>query len=241
MSKNKITLKDLYQNEKYRARVILAFYFVLFFVLIVGLRGNQRYNNPNSKVEENTNNSEEENIVTEEKNTLKSFDLIRSENFEFDYYFENEGISYQITGKKFQDKELFEVVADNQYHIYYQSNKEETKAKLQDEEEYEIARKPYKYIDYFDVSLLEEILYSSTMVTEEVYEIENSKLGEILDYGNKIEGSTQITIFLQNGYITSISMDYSQFVKEVTNEENITKFTLKYSNFNLVDDFEITF
>lgn len=243
MKKNKITISELYQNPKYRARIILAFYFILFAILIAGIRSNPSYN-------ENTNSNENKNEVTEkdekeapqeETKSLKSFDLIRSKNFEFNYQFEYEGITYQITGNKFQDKEIFDVVVNNQYYLYYQSNGEETKAKIDEEEGYQTAKKPYEYINYFNVSLLEEILFNSTMINETNYEIENNKLSEILEYGKELDGKSTIELEIKNEYITGITMDYSEFVKAIKNEENISKFTLKYSNFNLIDDFEITF
>lgn len=243
MKKNKITISELYQNPKYRARIILAFYFILFAFLIAGIRGNTSYSeNINSdENKEEVKKQEEKEELQEEQQKLKAFDLIRSKNFEFNYQFEYEGIIYQISGNKFQEKEIFDVVVNNQYYLYYQSNEKETKAKIGEEEGYQTAKKPYEYINYFNVSLLEEILFNSTMINETNYEIDNNKLSEILDYGRELDGKSIIELEIKNEYITGITMDYSEFVKAIKKEENISKFTLKYSNFNLVDDFEITF
>lgn len=233
--KEKLEWKDLYRDSKYRARIILLGYLLLFVILIAAVGGGV----PFEKYQKDQEPALESEKSPSVEGQLESFDLIRSANFQFQYLFESNGQSYQIEGKKYQEKEIF-TLSYAEEMISFVVSENGIFARI-GEESYQSASRPYQYINYFDVSLLEKILYQSSKLDDTHYEISNTILSKILGNEEELEGSAMIEVILQNNYITGIKMDYSSYANSKDSSIMSMSFVLNYSNFNLIDDFEINF
>lgn len=257
----------LFTDKTYRARLILVVYLVVFIALIVFVRvggsngqnsmtNNSNKNNTGNLANDTNNNGNNVNNNDENNNNVVQNDYVRelfsyinknNYNFEFTIYRNSE--VYKITGKRFNNKYDFDL-SNGENIINYLDNGKKVMAKnfSLEESEYQNAELPYFKINYFDNSVLMDIasMLIKNNTLEDAYIIENKYLLDFstdssddlsLDYFNK---QNVINFVSSNNKITEINMDLTNFVND-EDDTNYYKISLKYYNFDLVDDFEVNF
>lgn len=255
----------LFTDKTYRARLILVVYLVVFIALIVFVRvggsnsqnsmtNDSNKNNIGNLVNDTNNNgnnvNNDENDNTVQDNYVKElFSYINKNNYNFEFTIYRNSEVYKITGKRFNDKYDFDL-SNGENIINYLDNGKKVMAKnfSLDESEYQNAALPYFKINYFDNYVLMDIasMLIKNNTLEDAYIIENKYLLDFstdssddlsLDYFNK---QNVINFVSSNNKITGIDMDLTNFVNN-EDDTNYYKISLKYYNFDLVDDFEVNF
>ena len=256
----------LFTDKTYRARLILVVYLVVFIALIVFVRvggsnvqnsmaNNSNKNNTGNLVNDtnnngnNVNNNDENNNTVQEDYVKELFSYINKNNYNFEFTIYRNSEVYKITGKRFNDKYDFDL-SNGGSIINYLDNGKKVMAKnfSLEESEYQNAELPYFKINYFDNSVLMDIasMLIKNNTLEDAYIIENKYLLDFstdssadlsLDYFNK---QNVINFVSSNNKITVIDMDLTNFVNN-EDDTNYYKISLKYYNFDLVDDFEVNF
>ena len=246
---NKITMKDILTNRKYRARAILAFYAVLFLVLIVSFRteGTKPTNNKNNK--EITNNGKDKNNKEEE--IFGGFELIAEKNFNFKYTLIIDEDEITSIGKRYNNKEQFVMMKNSDEKFDFLVEGDIVKAKDESSiahNEYNIASKPYINIDYFDISIINKILNKARRISEKELSITNKELCLIVNCVSiKEEGLNTIELDIKNNNIVGIKIDWLALITSIridsaVNEEfKKATIILSYEDFNLVEDFDINY
>lgn len=246
--KDKMSLKDYFNDPKYRARAILAFYLVLFIALIVWFRSMPKSDlNTNDNKFPNTNQNENNDQIKE----TGPFSLITSNNFNFEYILNIDTTKITSVGKKYMAKEEF-ILTNNisptkvEYYVDGLGVKGREKNEDGTSKDYIEMSKPYLYIDYFNTIMLKQIVNAAKEADSNTnLTISNKELCEIVGCPAKVDdGINTIELEFKNNYVVGIKMDYSAFSVALSpyydsEELTTTIFELKYSNFNLIDDFNI--
>lgn len=222
----KISIKEIFLNRQYRSIAILIFYFVLFVVIIIGIRM------PN-----NTYFDDGGNVVSE----LSGYELIENKNFGYKYTVTVDDEVYLYEGKKYNDKELVVITKNDESREYY-FNKEDIYVK--EKESYvKTIKKPYMLFDFFDTDILDKIIIRSVIVDEEnhKYKVDNQKIFDVIsDEFARIEnGYNYISLIYRNEFITGITFDFSNYAKTMKEDFERIIISLEYFDFNLIDDFEV--
>ena len=247
---NEFNISDLIYDKKYRSRLILGVYFVLFLVLILIIRiGDNKAKELNNNEIENSNTIESNNAIDDDTNEIeideldKKFSYILKNNYNFEYNVEYNDNIYISKGKRFNDKQEF-VFGNNEPTLKYHVDGNLVEAKiLNSEYEYRKMQLPYFYINYYNSNILRDIIKKSAVVEENVYEISNKDLYEFIESELKKEidindATNEIQLTLKNNNITEINLDITNLVRNIENEEiNSAKISLKYNNFGLIDEF----
>jgi len=249
--KNKqLTAKDIMSDRKYRSRAILAFYAILFLVLIIMIRvdgsptkNNNKKDNSNPKTEKPGDNKKED--------MFDGFDLIASKSFEYIYILTINDDVFVSTGKKYNDKEMFTLVVNKKDKIEYLVEKETIKGKeviAKDKDAYVSMKKPIVELDYFDTDILNKILNKTEKISNNELFITNKNLCSILKCSTKDDTLTnKIELDIKNNYIIEIKIDYFSLISTLNTKlpvpDEIKKafISLSYKNFNLVEDFDIKY
>lgn len=261
-NKDGFNFSELFYDRKYRSRLILAIYGILFIILIVVVRttGNDNVsNNVNNNIENETIENNEENVVDneveedtdiekEESEIEKQFSYILMNNYDFEFTLYYNDTVYVSNGKRYERKYDF-VFGNEESTLKYLVSGNIVKAKIVSDEETEYSNiiLPYFYINYFDGNKVKTIIENATMIEDNVYEISNEDLYKFVEkeYQKEMEfseGTNKIYLTLKNNIVTEVEFDITNLVKNVE-KENVksTKITLKYNNFGLIDDFEVNF
>ena len=231
-------------NKKYRSRLILAIYTILFFILIIFLRtsiNNKNYNESNNEVfiNENEDNKNEES----ENSYIKSlFSYIDMNNYNFEFKISYNNNVYISSGKRSDRKYDFTLTDGNNIVHYLVSGK---LVKIKQENSYENSILPYFYINHFDNEVLKSILSKSKQISESTYEITNGILSSFVDSNyNLIVGDDElintIELDIKNNIIVGINMDFTNLFNDY-DEVSLLKISLNYFDFGLVDDFNVNF
>lgn len=224
--KGKFNIKEIFTNKQYRAIAILIFYAILFAFLIIGLNAPRDF------------------IVDEsgqQVSNLDGYKLIDGKNFNYKYTLMIDDEVYYYEGKKYDNKELVTVTKDGIREEYYFENKN---IYIKRDNSYVLKEnKPYMLFDFFNTDILDEIILRSIVEDEEThkYKVTNQEIHNVIGEGIKKldNGYNYISLVYRNDNITGITFDFSNYAR-VTNEDyNTIIVTLNYSDFNLVDDFEI--
>jgi len=239
--KNKLSMKDIMTDRKYRARAILVFYAILFTIVIIWSRSlpetvdkpknNSKEETPNAKVEEEI---------------FEGFELIAEKNFEFTYTFELNKNKIISSGKKHENKEQFISTVNENDSVDYLVDGSFVKAKDKSKDKYVEINKPFIILDYFDISLINKILLASVKISETELTISNSELCLLINcsFENE-EAINKIELDLKNNNIVNIKIDCLSLMSSVElnpeESELIEKASiiLEYKNFNLVENFNI--
>ncbi len=244
MNNDDFNYSSLIFDKKYRARLILTIYGILFIILIIFLRiniSNKNYGESNNEILNNeivdNNNEENENSYIE---SLFSYIDLNNYNFEFKIYY-NDNI-YISSGKRFNRKYDFSLTDGNNIVNYLASGE---LVKIKQEDSYINSILPYFYINHFDNDVLKAILASSRQVSENSYEITNGILSSFVDSSyNLIVGDDEllntIELEVKNNIIVGINMDFTNLFNDY-DEVSSLKIALNYSDFGLIDDFDINF
>lgn len=204
-------IKQLYDNRKYRALVILGFYVIFFLVIIVMINLSKTA----------VNNSNYEEFTTTEKFKIMN-------NYEYTYKIEKnlneEIIYYNIVGKRNINKEIFTVendintyyIEDGKIYIFQNSNKEEIDNPLSINL---LALRPNNLSDFLKNSTLK-----STTNDYQNNTIKNTYLLPIKDF--------------MKLYFNDETFDEENFISIITTEENnqIIKVEMDFTNINMNEE-----
>ena len=223
-NEKKFKITDLITNKQYNAILNLALGFgtIIILIIMIRLSGSSVPNNTNN----NINNNGTQSVVS-------GFNDIKSKNFSFKYTLLENGKSVFYQGKERENKILF-TDATNKLEYYVIGDVVSVKKG----NDYVIGTNPSKYFNYFDVELVEKII-SSAKVDEDDYVISINDFSKVVSSDKSAEGDIYISLTKSNGIITKITFDLGEYA--VLTDKNIktSVLTLEYSNFNLIDDFDI--
>lgn len=252
---------DLLTDKKYRSRLILAIYAVLFLVLIVFLRTSFKNDSMTNNIDDNSTINEVEDNNTENNNQDNNlsgdnnekdekieqlFSHIDMNNYNFEYIlYYNEEV-YSAKGKRFNNKYEF-TFTDGTNTMEYLVKGVIVKVKNEEGEDelYQNAPLPYYYINYFDTEVLKSIISNAKEVENDKYEIKNENLLKYVENSNgfnkeHLQDVNLINLNLKNNKIVGINMDISNLFLGNDDVSNV-KIELKYEDFGLIDDFEVIF
>lgn len=223
-NEKKFKITDLITNKQYNAILNLALGFgtIIILIIMIRLSGSSVPNNTNN----NINNNGTQSVVS-------GFNDIKGKNFSFKYTLAENGKSVVYQGKERENKILF-TDATNKLEYYVIGDVVSVKKG----NDYVIGTNPSKYFNYFDVELVEKII-SSAKVDEDGYVISINDFSKEVSSDKSAEGDIYISLTKSNGIITKITFDLGEYA--VLTDKNIktSVLTLEYSNFNLIDDFDI--
>lgn len=258
-NKDGFNYSDLFYDKKYKSRLILAVYGILFIILIVAIRtvgtdnaSNTVTNNEIENKEENIINNEiEEETDTEKEEDSeieKQFSYILMNNYDFEFTLYYNDTTYIANGKRYDRKYDFEF-GNEESTLKYLVSGNIVKAKIvsSEETEYNSIPLPYFYINYFDGNKVKTIIENAAMIENGIYEISNEALYEFVEeeYQKEIEiteDMNKIYLTLKNNIVTEVIFDITSFVKNIEGTDvESAKISLKYNNFGLIDDFEVIF
>lgn len=220
---------DIITNKQYRAIIILIFYFFLFLFLIISVRSSLNKENKDEK-----DNNEKYTVNSK----IEGFAPIKQSNFNYKYTLNVDGVNYIYEGKKYNKNDDFSLTVGKEKK-YYTVIDDFTFQKRNNENI--LTEKPYYYIDFFNPTIIEQILLKATPKENDIYKITNINLDKIL--GNKIgiDNKLENNIILQytDDIVTRIDIDYTNYIKY--NGVNVKKvfLTLEYSNFGMIEEFDI--
>ena len=248
--KNFLDFERMKTDSTYKARMMLLVYGLFFVVLIAMIR----FNGPadkkttlkkddDSEIVDNIDKDDDDKDKDKDKDEFKEFASIRGKNFYFTYRYTLNDVVYESIGKKYNDKEEFSLTAVGEKFEFRVNGSDMYVVNNKTGEKFEGASKPYKHINYFNVVTIENILKVSTYDEDnDVYNISSEDLRKTLGYDNYSiddNGNNEIKVTFKNNIITSISIDYSNFIKALEKDYTVAKLYLEYKDFNLVDDFEV--
>ena len=220
---------DLVANKQYRAIIILIFYFFLFLVLIMSVRNSTSQENSTTK--ENV-----DQTVTFSK--IKGFSSIKDSNFNYKYTLNIDNVNYIYEGKKYKKNDNYTLMVGTTKKTYTTIDEFTFESR---NNENVLVDKPYYYIDFFNPDILERILIKAVEKDNNVYTITNIDLDRIL--GNKIgtndKGENNILLQYTNDIVTRIDIDYTNYAKYNGAKVSKVFLTLEYSNFGIVEEFNI--
>lgn len=223
-NEKKFKITDLITNKQYNAilNLVLGFGTIIILIIMIRLSG--------SSVPNNTNNNINNNGI---QSVVSGFNDIKGKNFSFKYTLTENGKSVVYQGKERENKLLF---TDTINKLEYYAIGDVVSVKKGND--YVIGTNPSKYFNYFDVELVEKII-SSAKVDEDDYVISINDFSKLVSSDKSSEGDIYISLTKSNGIITKITFDLGEYA--VLTDKNIktSVLTLEYSNFNLIDDFEI--
>lgn len=260
MNYNKgFNFSSLFLDKTNRSRLILLIYLIFFIVLIVFIRTDLKNSN-NSDANNNLNNEVDNNIadnnVIDDNTNDDSIDSkiedmfshINMNNYEFTYILYYNDDIYTAVGKRFDRKYSFEFTDGNSVLSYLASGAiVKAKDKSAVDSSYVTATFPYYYINYFDNSILKKILANSNQVSDSEYEITNEQLLNFIDEKasinleeNDMDLVNMIKLDLKNNIIVGIDIDITNLFS-FSDDIDSLKISLKYTNFGLVDEFDVVF
>lgn len=190
----KFNVKELFTDEKKRARLILFGYFIFFLVLIIAMRTN--YNYDNDDIANKINNRADEKLAMH--------------NYEFTYTITKGTDKYIYTGKHYNEKEMFTYNKEEYY-------KENDLFMKKEKNNWMKVENPYVEYEYLKLESLDQILGKSDLISQTKYNddsILNSykmyvdgKVSEnVLNITSKDEKLIKIEMLFENKTIT---LEYS--------------------------------
>ena len=241
----------LISDKKYRARLILGIYLVFFIIIIifvrVGLSNSvDDYSSLENEQEQIPNEDDNEEMVNE-NDFSNEFSLVMLNNYNFEFTIYSDSLEFVAAGKRYNNKYELDLSSNGDI-IKYISDGTKTLAYYNGvSSEREL---PYYYINYFDNEILLKILNNSKKVGNGNYYITNGRLIKFVNnfFKNEIDNKEFINIiklFFENDKIVSINIDITNLVNSLL-EDGDKQFSsvvldLKYSDFGLIEDFEINF
>ncbi|MBR4672726.1 MAG: hypothetical protein IKO78_05995 [Bacilli bacterium] len=226
-------------DKKQRARAILVAYGIVFIILIIVIRtsGIAKNVSNNRTNQNNTNTNSTTNTTLTEQNG--DFAFVNNNNYEFIVtlkYNKNEFVS---KCKRYGDK--YEVIYSyNGIDYKYIGTLDNIHVINSTTNEYIQAELPYLVVNYYDIKVLEEIINNSTLVDDK-YQITNENLAKIGNSSSKKnkEALNYITLTKKNNKIVGVELDMTNMIKSMSNISTATTVNIEYSNFGLVEDFNI--
>lgn len=203
VQKKKFDFKELFTDEKKRARLILLVYFIFFVVLIIGIRG---ANYKEDKTAHTINHQADEKLMMN--------------NYEFTYTITKGEKKYIYTGKHYNEKELFTY---NKVEYYKENNvflKKENKEWVKTEN-------PYQEYNLLQLDQLDKILEKSDFLSQTKYN-DSSILNSYKMYLDGKVTDNVLNITSKKDKLIKIEMlfENKQIVLEYTNVGNVVNFDI---------------
>lgn len=236
----------IFTDKKYKARFILLLYVVFFIILGIGLRSSGSIKLEKNEVRDDVIENEEENEETEsevkEKVRIDGFDFISGLNYDFEYKLNLNNDIFTVSGMRYNDKMSFTVTNNDEVVEYLADG---GVVKLKKDNSFISSSLPYYYVNYFDSDVLQSIISQSEKVSDNVYEISNLNLSLFIDskFNYKLvnkDSKNRIETVMKNGKVVGLILDFASLFDNVE-ELNVLKIELNYSNFGLIDDFDVIF
>lgn len=216
----KISIVEIVKNRQYRAIASLSFYVILIIVLIGVVRTSPSREVNNEKI-----------TKIEDVSEVDGFDSIKGKNFNFTYTLDINDSSVVYEGKQFGDKVLFTNKSNNKEYFYQNGI-----LLVKDKSNYVLSNNITKYFNYLDIDLIESIISKADKEGNiSIKDFRGLIDTKTADKGNNLEGEIYLTLKTKNGIVTSIEFDLS----ELGENDSDIELTLKYSNFGLIEDFNI--
>lgn len=239
-NKKKFNLLDIADSRQKRSILILAFYLIIIIILIVVVRISMKSNNEQPKEEEKIEEKELE-PVKDKDNVDELFSFIDQNNYSFTFSFNSDGIDYVTTGKRYDNKYSF-TFSNGEQVLTFLGTKGNIKI-MNEDGSYMASNFPIVFMNYFDNELLKKIVRNSSVVNG-IYEITNEKIYEII--GRKVSGEdgsgiNTIELNLKNNKVVGLVIDVTNAIKEDKTAPVMSKITLEYKDFGLIDDFDVSF
>lgn len=225
--KEKFKITDLYKNKQYYAIINLVFYSIIILILIIGVRTNSSQVSKDDSIKIN------KGVQT---TNVEGFKNIKNKNFKFEYILSVDENTIIYKGKQYKSKIDFTDNKNNHYMVQDDIfiKKDSDKSILIDN--------PIKYFNYLDIDIVEKLIAASKMDEKDQIISLNDFLSIIKDNYEpeyKYDDDVFITIVRNNGIITEINFDITNFVNLDNADIKNAKLLLKYSDFGLVDNFDI--
>ena len=223
----KFKLSQLVTNKQYRSIIVLIFYF--FFFLFLGIAARNALSKKQIMNNEN---------IKEKSDSINSFSSIKSANYKYKYTLSVDDKIYIYEGKKYNNKDSYTLTTNEDIKEYVQVD--DFSFEIKDKEKV-LTDKPIYYLDFFDIDILEQIIKQSTKKDVNIYSIDNRKLDSILKrqlgVNNKLDNSIMLT--LEEGIITRIDINYTNYIMFTNKTINKVLLTLEYKDFGTVLDFDV--
>ncbi len=229
-------------EKKKKARMILLVYGIVFVILIVFIRtadlGGSNTNDVTNATSNNTN--EVSNNVENNNNVNKEsdFKLIDEENYEFVIKTNFDGVEYVSSGKRYKNKVAFDYSVNGSTYKYEGKNGT-YKVFNPESNSFVYAQPPYVFLNYYDNYYIKNAIAQSKYV-DGVYQISSKNLSVVANHkALSDESLNYFTLTKKNDYVTGVTMDITKAVSSSLGKVATAKISIEYSNFGLVEDFEI--
>lgn len=232
----KFDIGSIASNSRVKAIFMLIFYGLILVMLLIFLN-NPTDNNIKCNIKNESSDSSIDGIITSK---IEGFIPIKTNNFNYKYSFNIDGLTYTYSGKKYSFKDKFNLVIDDlikEYYIYDEISL------LNNNGVYMLTSKPYMYIDFFDTELIEKILLNlNYSIDLDVYYISNNKLAKLINKEG-LEDSNLVNPVIvsrdSSNNINKIVINLLNYVKTITNSDDYTiaSLTLEYENFGNIKNF----
>ena len=255
---NGFNLSDIFTNDTYKSRAILAFFGLVLIVLIVFARTSEPKKNVKDQKKEEQQVEEVEQVQNiefqhsaadeqDENSLYNRYSFIRLNNYSLDFEIKAKS-NIHIIGERYDYKYKLDVDIDGQKYEYQARN---NLAKVKYNDEYKTADLPYVLINYFDNNEIYNVIYGSKKISETdgivEYKITNAEIMNILPkevstniYVERPDLSNTIIVTLNNNKISEISLDLTNLVLNVDELKELN-ITLKYDKIGQINDFNIDF
>ncbi len=200
----KFNFKELFTDEKKRARLILLVYFVFFVVLIITMRINYNY--------ENDDIANQINHPADEKLAMN--------NYEFTYTITKGTKKYIYSGKHYNEKEMF-VYNKNTYY------KENDLVLKQEEKDWVKVNNPYVEYEYIKLENIDKILEKSNFISQTKYK-DGSVLNSYKMYIDQKISENVLNITSKNEKLIKIEILFENktIILEFSNIGNVVDFNI---------------
>ncbi|MGN1000806.1 MAG: hypothetical protein ACI4OG_02600 [Bacilli bacterium] len=225
--KKKFSILDIVRNKQYYAIANLVFYFILILLLVIMFRTSSSDTNTN-------NNSSNNGNQNTEVSQIDGFDGIKQKNFDFKYTLKVDLKETVYEGKERENKIFFKDITNSKEYFI-----KDDVFLVKEKEQYVLTDSPVRYFNYLDVDIIESIISKSTKEEDE-YIITIDEFANIISDNDKTSNDEiYIELEKQNGIITKVTMDLTNYAELIDSKINDVKLTLQYYNFNLIEDFDI--
>ena len=225
--KKKLVFNSL-RDERIRSTIIMAFYIALFLVLIINIKTNK-----NSDIVKK---EEKNNLINSIEDVKKYLD---SNNFSFTYVLKIDDQNYIYMGKKYDYKSKFSYQRNIEKDNYYQSSKE---FYIEKNDDYVRTDNPFQYFDFSDSSMISKLITESSYnKRDNIYEINNVDFSKVIKGKDilKNKNINTIDISFTDSDIVRVTIDFTNYVKEIEDNHNLIVLDLEYRDFGKIADFQI--
>lgn len=227
------SFKNRIVDKRWRSIIIMGFYVVLFGFLIIAIR----YDKYQEKKELKRQQELEEAQKIHSTSDLQEY--LKGTNYSLQYVLKLDDVTYQYVGKRYDDKQKLAIqsgMSNADYYIYGDI------ALKKSGDEYILADLPFHYFNYFDINIINDIINKSTYdELTNTYEITSSNFNEAIKQKATMSNKSinTISIAYTDNNVSSIIIDFSNYLKARREKYSFAVLELKYQDFGKITDFSI--